>query len=275
MEFRFKGKRRQVYRPFILPNRGNVPIQNRPFMPSSKPPTNNVKTVEDPAKIVIEQRLDCNTAFENKKDSTKEEKTAKIVNNNILKKNTTVEINSEPKKTQMDKDSVIITYENNKSQQENITQKEVPIKKPVPDAKVDTPTTVTKPPEKNTPVKSVPPTVKSTPTINPPPATSKNAVDPEILKKLSVLDKEKIKRILQQNEAKKQFKKDDLENKVIGLVKNFMSNYEDNINSILSKNFQTNNSISTTITNTLCEAIDQIQETIPKPPKRINRSCSM
>lgn len=262
MEFRFKGKRRQVYRPFILPNRGNVPTQYRPVMPTSKPPTSNVKTAENLVKTVNDKREDCNTTFEDKKESTKEEVViAKTPNDDKLNQKNGVEIKIEPEKTYIDKDKGIISNENNKSQQEDITQKEVPIKRPVPNVKVETITSVTKSPEKNNPV-------KSTPTINPPPATSKNAVDPEILKKLSVLDKEKIKRILQQNEAKKQFKKDDLENKVIGLVKNFMSNYEDNINSILSKNFQTNNSISTTITNTLCEAIDQIQETIPKPQKK-------
>ena len=268
MEFRFKGKRRQVYRPFILPNRGNVPIQPKPTTVPSKPVANIVKSEEKTPKTGNDKKVDYNTTFENKKEPTKEEQNAKTLNNDILKKNNDTEIKSEPEKTQMIKDKVIITNENNKSKQEN-TQKEIPIQKPVPDAKVDTTTTVTKPPEKSVPVKSVPPTVKSTPTINPPACVNKSAADPEILKKLSVLDKEKIKRILQQNESKKQqFKKDDLENKVIGLVKNFMSNYEDNINSILSKNFQTNNSISSTITNTLCEAIDQIQETIPKPPKK-------
>lgn len=265
MEFRFKGKRRQVHRPVILPKRVPVPTQHRPTVIVSKPVVNNANHLEKTSNSLNDKKSDYNTNFENKKELPKEEIVTKSLSGDNLKPIDNKEIKSETEKTCIVKDKGNISNENNKMQQKNITQKDVSIKKSEPVKKPESNIKVVPPSSVTSPVKST--TIKNT-TVKTPPLASNSTTDPEMLKKLSVLDKEKIKRILQQNESKKQFKKDDLENKVIGLVKNFMTNYEDNINSILSKNFQTNNSVSTTITNTLCEAIDQIQETIPKPQKK-------
>jgi hypothetical protein len=76
------------------------------------------------------------------------------------------------------------------------------------------------------------------------------------LKKM--IDNQKIKKIIDADVPQK-FNKDDLENKMISIVKGFMSTYEDSVNSIISKSFKSNDGISTAVTNTLCEVIDQMQ----------------